>query len=153
MHNGSATTANTMLKRQKYAADRSHHYHFLARLRVQQGYCGAAIFYQGQAARWHQRACEYREQWLRLAYFVDADVAGIIADAQREMSENFDKLLAANVAKLAMSSAYGRIGNSDRLDAILAEYCAICECRNGHSLNCATFKFNNTLELQANLNA
>lgn len=50
-----------LLHRQKQAADRSHHYWFLARLRIMQGYFGAAKFYQHQAARWHERACELRE--------------------------------------------------------------------------------------------
>lgn len=51
-----------MLKDQKRAADRSAHYHFLARTRIMQGYFGAAKFYQHEAARWHERACELREK-------------------------------------------------------------------------------------------
>lgn len=49
-----------LLRRQRQAADRSAHCHFLARLRIMQGYFGAAKFYQCEAARWHVRACELR---------------------------------------------------------------------------------------------
>lgn len=49
-----------LLRRQRQAADRSAHCHFLARLRIMQGYFGAAKFYQHEAARWHVRACELR---------------------------------------------------------------------------------------------
>lgn len=53
---------HSLLKQQKRAADRSAACSVLARLRTFQGYLGAAKFYQYEAARWHVRACELREQ-------------------------------------------------------------------------------------------
>ena len=58
-----------ILDNQKFAAGRSAHYHAVARLRILQGYLGAAIFYQHQAATWHQRAIELRNEYDRQSLF------------------------------------------------------------------------------------
>lgn len=53
---------HSLLTQQKRAADRSAHCHWLSRLRIAQGYLGAALFYQHEAARHHVKACELRDQ-------------------------------------------------------------------------------------------
>ncbi len=55
---------HSLLTLQKRAADRSALCHFIAVQRIAEGYLGAALFYQHEAARMHQRACELREQML-----------------------------------------------------------------------------------------
>lgn len=39
-------------------------YYVLQSLRRDQGYFGAALFYQNEAKRWHERAMDCRRQWL-----------------------------------------------------------------------------------------
>ena len=53
---------HSLLTLQKRAADRSALCHLIACQRIAEGYLGAALFYQHEAARMHQRACELREQ-------------------------------------------------------------------------------------------
>lgn len=44
--------------------ERVEKYYVLQSLRRDQGYLGAALFYQNEAKRWHDRAMESRHQWL-----------------------------------------------------------------------------------------
>jgi hypothetical protein len=64
-HRKPAETMRDYFKRE-YALcmSRVDKYYVLQSLRRDQGYFGAALFYQNEAARWHDRAMECRHQWL-----------------------------------------------------------------------------------------
>lgn len=47
-----------------HCMERVEKYYVLQSLRRDQGYFGAALFYQNEAKRWHERAMECRQQWL-----------------------------------------------------------------------------------------